>query len=606
MGSTCILSTELSESSSDSLIDNEVIAGNSSRRGDKGKDAIMTFLARHYDLLVVTLFFSLSVYRIDYPGIFNDEILWGNAALGGIDDSMIILKIFDVPIMLMSYIGALKSWLYYPVFKIFGVSPYSIRIPMILCGSISLLMVKWVTTQLFNSKIAAIVMVILAIDSSFVTQTRVDQGPIVLALFISLSCIYYFIKLLSEVKPAYLWAILALSIAGIFNKLNFIWFVNSFFFSALFVYGREIQSGIKLRFPRRANLVILSLFIGYLFCASYFVILSKIFNLMGTFDFAKLPERISFVFTKLFIHQVKGDSFYNYALGNLHSRASSYYCWFLLSVVVVGLVIAFIKRREIDSTVNKSSAFVAIITILLLVQIIITEQASSYWHIYVLYPFITILFGYAIFCLTDCLLADKVYRRILFSLIMTSIVGYQVHMNSLYLDFYGKPEKNIHWSSASYALLDYTLSAPYTFVSADWGIHNQLITLSGIADKYIETCYWLDRFTSYGNKYDYAATLLNNRLFQLFQNSNKRPLKTYALLTESGLEAQKKWLTDEALNPLKAYAFILHSDDFTAFRNARLNLFGQASIINVNLKLEKKIVDGNGKTIFEIYRPSRI
>ncbi len=564
----------------------------------------MTYINKYYSLIVVALYFTLSVYSIDYPGVFYDEILWGNAALGGRDDSFIILKIFDIPIMLMSYIGALKAWLYYPVFKIFGVSAHSIRIPMILLGCMSLFMVNRITTLFFNSKIAAIVMVILAVDSSFVTQTRVDQGPVVLALFISLGCIYFFVKLLAEVRSIYLWSIFVLALAGIFNKLNFIWFLNSFFASALLVYGSEVQSGIRLRYPQRAKLVYLTIFTGYLVCVSYFMILSRIFGLTGTIEISNLPERFSHVFAGLFVQQIRGDSFYNYALSNLHSRASSYYCWFLLAVVAVGLVVAFIKRREMDASINRSLVFTASITILLFVQIIITDKALSYWHIYVLYPFISILFGYAIFCLTDRLVSSKIYSRVSLSLILTIIIMYQLYMNSLYLRFYGKPENNINWSSAIYDLLNYTTSAPYTFVSADWGIHNQLITFSGRGDKYIEICYWLDRLNSYEYKYDHAASLLNNELFQLIQNTNKRPLKTYSLLTKAGFESSKKWLFTEALNPLREYAFILHNDQNTQFRDARLNLFQQALIRGVRLKLVKTIADGNGRTIFEIYLPT--
>jgi hypothetical protein len=104
---------------------------------------------------------------------------------------------------------------------------------MILCGCLSILLVKEITTRHFNPRIAAIVMVLLAADSSFVTQTRVDQGPIVLALLISLGCMHYFVKMLTEVRSIYLWTIFGLCLAGIFNKLNFIWFINSFVLAAL-------------------------------------------------------------------------------------------------------------------------------------------------------------------------------------------------------------------------------------------------------------------------------------------------------------------------------------------------------------------------------------
>ena len=43
-----------------------------------------------------------------------------------------------LPLMLMPYMGALKAWLYAPILAIFRPTAYSIRIPVLLIGSITI------------------------------------------------------------------------------------------------------------------------------------------------------------------------------------------------------------------------------------------------------------------------------------------------------------------------------------------------------------------------------------------------------------------------------------------------------------------------------------
>ena len=52
-----------------------------------------------------------------------------NAALGGHYPNFVSDRLFGVPTMVMPYTGALKSWLYYPVFQLFGVSVTSVSHP---------------------------------------------------------------------------------------------------------------------------------------------------------------------------------------------------------------------------------------------------------------------------------------------------------------------------------------------------------------------------------------------------------------------------------------------------------------------------------------------
>ncbi len=86
----------------------------------------------------ISFFILLSIYNISYPGLNYDELFFTNAALGDLDGSFVGQKIWNIPLYLMEYIGASKAWLYYLIFKIFGLSVTSIRIPVIIISSFGL------------------------------------------------------------------------------------------------------------------------------------------------------------------------------------------------------------------------------------------------------------------------------------------------------------------------------------------------------------------------------------------------------------------------------------------------------------------------------------
>src|SRR5690349_12384370 len=41
----------------------------------------------------------------------------------------------EIPVMLLTYLGALKTWLYNPLFAIWRPGPVSLRLPMLLVGA---------------------------------------------------------------------------------------------------------------------------------------------------------------------------------------------------------------------------------------------------------------------------------------------------------------------------------------------------------------------------------------------------------------------------------------------------------------------------------------
>jgi hypothetical protein len=66
------------------------------------------------------VFIVMATYRINLPGLYMDEVDFVNAARGAPDNTMIHMRLGRVPLFIMPYLGALKAWLYVPVFRFFA------------------------------------------------------------------------------------------------------------------------------------------------------------------------------------------------------------------------------------------------------------------------------------------------------------------------------------------------------------------------------------------------------------------------------------------------------------------------------------------------------
>jgi hypothetical protein len=73
-------------------------------------------------------FVGFASYRIHSPGLYYDELLFVPAAMGRHEAFQTPYGSWlGLPIMIFPYIGALKAWIYAPIFRLFGVSALTIR-----------------------------------------------------------------------------------------------------------------------------------------------------------------------------------------------------------------------------------------------------------------------------------------------------------------------------------------------------------------------------------------------------------------------------------------------------------------------------------------------
>ena len=193
---------------------------------------------------LLLLYLALATYKIHLPGLYYDEMLFVGPAAG----ERPYLRVWGLPLLTFPYIGALKAWLYTPIFKLVEPSAVSIRLPAILISCGTLTFGYLLLRRILTPRWAIVFTLACAYHPGFVLLTRVDLGPIALMLFFKALCLYLLFRWLET--PRFLsWSLSVVVVTcalGFFDKFNFIWFVVAVVFSTLAVYGREIfQKGAK-------------------------------------------------------------------------------------------------------------------------------------------------------------------------------------------------------------------------------------------------------------------------------------------------------------------------------------------------------------------------
>src|SRR6266496_6209803 len=202
-------------------------------------------------IAAVCVFVLLASHRIELPGLYMDEVDFVNAARGAPDNTMIHMRLGPVPLFIMPYLGALKAWIYAPVFALFGVSPLTIRLPAILLAAVTLL----IFYQLMRAKLGAVWAIIplwiMAVDPANLFPSRLDWGPTVLMHFFQASIFALWFSYRDKPK---LWKLLAIFLCfglGSFDKFNFVWFAAAFVISVFVCYRGDIIADGLTRKERR-------------------------------------------------------------------------------------------------------------------------------------------------------------------------------------------------------------------------------------------------------------------------------------------------------------------------------------------------------------------
>lgn len=408
----------------------------------------------------------LSIHDLALPGLQQDETVFVNAAtlrLPGLDISS---SVHGVPLMLVPYVGALKAWIYDPLFAVFGTSASVIRVPVVLLVGVGLLLLYAALKELINRPVALLTVALLCFDNSLFWLTRDDVGPS--ALEFALKCAALFCAARFARSPRRWWvALLLASLAiGVFNKLNFIWVVNAALVVSLLLIARY-------RHTLRAHRHLLTAWLGGL------AVIYVGWGLYYFLEHVSAAEGPGAAFAQRWLEYRLGTSavlsgtwFYDYALAPLPSRMVI--VWIVIALFVAGTV-ASVTRGPLRQL---NVAWMALATVLITIQILVTPQATAGWHYIAIYPFVTAVAAYGVYAVARTLLSRRALVYIAIGAVGALGLTYSGLLMAKYFNALTSTEPQFSaWSPAIYALsadLRHTRASIFT---ADWGIFEPLFAL---------------------------------------------------------------------------------------------------------------------------------
>jgi hypothetical protein len=527
-------------------------------------------LANLIVLLAIIIFILLAGHHIHMPGIYYDEITFVNAALGGVDEhSFSYRTLFGVPIMMMPYIGVLKSFLYYPIFKLFGISVVTIRLPVIFISAASLWLWYKIGRELLPNRLYPILLVIiLAADPAFIFQSKFDWGPIVIQIFLMTLVIYLFIKIIKTNKVKLLWPLFGCLLLGIYNKLNFVWFVLAFGSAVFIFYAKNIA---QLYLADRNTFIKASLMFVLLFLVAFlFLIIPSLSIKIGSSDMhfvAKAGQILS-----LYKATMNGSAVYGYVIGReLNFISWINYCSFIVFLVWLFVVIILNnKKYSFLKVTDKHTLFFLTIFVLVFMQIIFTKQAGGPHHIMMLWPLPSLLIFLMLYRVVLAIQCPGWFRNLLFVSPLCVLFFSQVLAVVDYEKaFNANSSVAYQWSPKIYQLANYinAHNAEVDYViSVNWGTGTQLFAFAQnniMRKKYMDI--W-SKFTEFNTFTDKQKIDFYREYF----HDKKNLVALYA--KQSPLTSQAR-------------------DNFFVFAKRYLHSYKLINVIN----------DERGKPLFDVY-----
>lgn len=438
-------------------------------------------------------FVALAGYRIDAPGLYADEMLFAPAALEALGHCAI-----DAPVSVHvsgcfplylnpPYLGALKAWLYAPLLALVEPSPAVLRWPMVLLAALTIVGWAHVARNRFGTPVGLALLMLMALDPAYAIHAHLDWGPVVIAGWFKLCLLAALWRWLAVGSTLFLIAIVVFAMAGIYDKLNFVWVIAAFGSATLMVYPRQVMHHVRARRPLYWSAFAATCAVLAVPVAIVLVRASRL-QLPGTegsFDWFARCEKIN----ALVNTALSGD----FVLPWIAGAASVPVSWpmtVLASEALALLLIVALRPWKVPALQDRMRGvlWVSISIVLLLLALVATPQAGGAHHAIVLWPLPWLNAVLMIDLLTRLLVRDRYVRvatpvalAILVAAAAPVYAARHLELRALWRGEHGFVERFDPASRALAAVLA-TRDARWVIVT-DWGLHQPLMMLSPAADR---------------------------------------------------------------------------------------------------------------------------
>lgn len=432
------------------------------------------------------IFFFLGCVILPYPGLQNDEVIFAPSDYQVPGSSVFHIFNGHVPVMLMSYLGALKTWLYSGILDVFPPSRWTVRLPVLFLGAVTVWLFVELLQEIQGSWAAWLGGLLLATDTMFLVTACFDWGPVAIQHLLIVAGLLLIVRfVLRSGRAVLFWGFFCLGL-GLWDKALFEWNLSGLAVAALIVYPAAVRARLTIRNTALAAgglalgalpLIVYNLVSGWPTLRSnstfrFDEFASKFRSLRGTWNGSAVLG---------YIASVPGQAGQPRAAGNILERLSYALHSLTGDHPKNRLEWAFLAAVILTALLWRSSAFKKLLFFLLAIavawfQMAITKDAgASAHHVVLLWPL-----AYLFLAVAFAAAASR-WGRVAAGLVTVAVV-YLVAQNLLVTNQhfylfarYGSPRS---WTDAIYALSgDLGQARASQIVVADWGIVNSLILL---------------------------------------------------------------------------------------------------------------------------------
>ncbi len=211
---------------------------------------------------------------IPYAGIQMDEALFAGPFYQPVArEFRIRLFHHDIPLMVMSYIGTLKTLLYWPLIAVFRsgfeAHPQSaawvFRLPTVLAAALTIFVFFYMARRSAGLTPAVVGALLLASDPTFLLTNTFDWGPVALEHVLLVTGCFFLVKYAQDRVPRDLPLGFFFLGLALWNKAIFVWALAGLICAGVSVFGRELSKMTSRR-------LLLTAAVGFLIGALPFVI----------------------------------------------------------------------------------------------------------------------------------------------------------------------------------------------------------------------------------------------------------------------------------------------------------------------------------------------
>jgi len=534
----------------------------------------VSYLVRYaVPLIFAGLYLALATVALDKPGYYYDEVIYVPVSLrvlGQCDvDAAVTTEIGCFPLMqTLGYVGAVKAWLAAPLFAVFGVNVYTVRLPAILLGAAILLVLWSFLRRELGTAWAALLLTLLATDPVLLNHARLDWGPQMIAAFLRVLSLVALWRWLQTGRNRWLIILCAAFLVGFVDKINFIWVIGAWLAALALIAGRLALTRIRDGRPWQPLIATLT---GAMLIWGMVTLVRRAaeLDILGDAGTLSLPAQMLKVWN-LYAATFSGMSVVNWVFGADVPTTSAFN---VLLIVQLATALALLAMWRPWTPARRLLAFVTAATTFLVIAIAATRQVGGSHHLFTIWPLPALHLVILLAISTQHLGGTQVRGMALRATIATcgavvwgALLAWHIAMDLRYVDEWRNDRDYRALFDPAIAKLGKRLEdiGVDRVISVDWGLHQPLVTL---ADR--------DRAASYR---EWTWRLIDA------PDPSREDLRQAVVQNLKG----------------KRVAFVLHASGFTVFEGARRRLDALLAYDKPCSTTEERFANAAGKPLYTI------